>query len=110
MTLLEEFKEYLRVDGDDENSSLSTFLSTAKVALDIAGVRLPQDLIEVDTDGEKKYPLHFLAVITLASHYYENRQVASNQAQNIVPFSVQHMILQLKLVNIDESSEISTSD
>lgn len=104
--LLEEFKEYLRVDGDDENSTLSTFLSTAKVVLENSGVSLPQDLTEVDEDGEKKYPLHFLATITLASHYYENRQVASNVAQNIVPFSVQHMILLLKLVNIDESSTI----
>ena len=106
MTLLDEFKEYLRVDGEDENSTLSSFLSAAKVVLENSGVILPRDLLDENGNGEKKYPLHFLAVITLASHYYENRQVASSQAQNIIPFSVQHMILQLKLVKIDESNTI----
>ena len=106
MTLLSEFKEYLRVDGDCEDHTLKIFLSTAKAFLKESGVSLPQDLMVVDENGEKKYPLHFLAVITLASHFYENRQAVSSQAQNVIPFSIQHMILLLKLVNIDESSEI----
>ena len=106
MTLLSEFKEYLRVDSDCEDHTLKIFLTTAKATLELSGVRFPQDLTEVDENGEKKYPLHFLAVIALASHYYENRQAVSSQAQNVVPFSVQHMILLLKLVNIDESGTI----
>lgn len=106
MTLLDEFKEYLALDGNDADTTLATLLSSAKTTLEFSGVRLPQDLTEVGDDGEKKYPLHFLVVITLASHYYENRQVVSNVAQNTVPFSVQHMILQLKLVKIDESGTI----
>lgn len=106
ISLLEEFKEYLRVDGEYEDLTLNLFLDSAKLALLNSGVRLPRDLYEVNENGIELYSLHRLAILTLASHYYENRQVASQNAQNIVPFSVQHMILQLKLVNINESSEI----
>jgi len=97
--LLEEFKEYLRVDGNDEDLTLNTFLSTSKSALEHSGVVMPIDIMELNADGTKKYPLHFLAIMVLAAHYYENRIAVGSTAQNIVPFSVQHMILQLKLVN-----------
>ena len=97
--LLEEFKEYLRVDGNDEDLTLNTFLSTSKSTLEHSGVVMPLDILELNPDGTKKYPLHFLAIMILAAHYYENRIASSNLTQNIVPFSIQHMILQLKLVN-----------
>ena len=97
--LLEEFKEYLRVDGNDEDLTLNTFLATSKSALEHSGVVMPIDIMELNADGTKKYPLHFLAIMVLAAHYYENRIAVGSTAQNIVPFSVQHMILQLKLVN-----------
>lgn len=103
MTLLDEFKEYIRVDGNDEDLTLNTFLTSAKEALKFAGVNFPASIIAVNESGEKTYPLHFLAVIVLAAHYYENRQAVSDKNLTIVPFSVQHMILQLKLVKIDES-------
>ncbi|MDM5229630.1 head-tail connector protein [Lysinibacillus pakistanensis] len=105
-SLLEEFKEYSRINGNYEDLTLNLFLTSASKTLENSGVRLPQDLYEVNENGIELYSLHRLAILTLASHYYENRQVASQNAQNIVPFSVQHMILQLKLVNINESSEI----
>lgn len=105
-SLLEEFKEYLRVDGNYEDLTLNLFLDSAKNTLKYSGVRLPQDLYEVDTSGIELYPLHRLAILTLASHYYENRQVASQNSQNIVPFSVQHMILQLKVGDLSESGSI----
>ena len=99
MPLLEEFKEYLRLDGNDQDLTLNTFLSTSRSALEHSGVRMPLDVLELDAQGNKRYPLHFLAIIVLAAHYYENRIAVGSTAQNIVPFSVQHMILQLKLVN-----------
>lgn len=105
MTLLDEFKEYLRVDGDDETQSLSTFLNAAEVVLKNSGVKLPQDYYQI-VDGKDSYSEHRLAVLILASHFYENRQISSQNAQNEIPFSVQTMILQLKWVNIDESSPI----
>lgn len=106
MDLLNELKEYLRVDGNYEDLTLNLFLDSAKTALTNSGVRLPQDLYEKNENGIEIYPLHRLAILTLASHYYENRQVASQNAQNIVPFSVQHMILQLKVGDSGESSTV----
>lgn len=106
MTLLEELKEYLRIDGVYEDTTLNTFIESAKVTLIGSGVQLPTDFYAVDEKGKEKYPLHRLAVISLASHYYENRQISSQYAQNQVPFSVQTMILQLKWVDINESSTI----
>ncbi len=103
MTLLDEFKEYIRVDGEDETSTLNAFLLAAQVFLKNAGVELPDDLVAKNDDESLMYPLHFLATIVLAAHFYENRQGVSSQAQNVVPFSVQQMILQLKLVKLDES-------
>lgn len=103
MTLLQDLKEYLRIDGNYEDSLLITLIESAKAYLNGAGVKLPTNFNSVDENGIKKYPLHRLAVLSLASHYYENRQIASQYAQNEVPFSVQTMILQLKWVDIDES-------
>lgn len=100
--LLDEFKEYLKVDGNYEDTTLNLFLNSAKQTLEHAGVKIPEDLEEV----ENEYDLHKLAIYILAAHYYENKQAVSNNAQNIIPFSVQHMILQLKLVNIDESGTV----
>ena len=104
-TLLDEFKEYVRVDGDDENQSLSTFLSTAQLVLKNSGVKLPEDYYLIINE-EDVYAEHRLAVLVLASHFYENRQISSQNAQNQIPFSVQTLILQLKWVKIDESSAI----
>lgn len=106
MQLLDELKEYLRIDGNYEDLTLNLFLDSAKIALSNSGVRLPQDLYKKNENGIEIYPLHRLAILTLASHYYENRQVASQNAQNIVPFSVQHMILQLKVGDFSESGSI----
>lgn len=105
-TLLDEFKEYLRVDGTYEDTTLNTFLESAKKTLIGSGVQLPKDYYAVDENGEEKYSSHRLVVMTLAAHYYENRQISSQNAQNLVPFSVQTMILQLKWVDIDESSPV----
>lgn len=104
-TLLDEFKEYVRVDGDDENQSLSTFLSSAQSVLKNAGVTLPENYY-LNINGQDIYAEHRLAVLVLASHFYENRQIASQNAQNQIPFSIQTLILQLKWVKIDESSAI----
>lgn len=106
MTLLEKLKEYLRIDGTYDDPILNTFIESAKVTLIGSGVQLPTDFYVLDENGKEKYPLHRLAVLNLASHYYENRQISSQYTQNVVPFSVQTMILQLKWVIIDESSTV----
>lgn len=107
MQLLEELKEYLRIDGDDENRSLSTFLEAAIIYMESAGVKQPLDYyLKI---GEKDvFAQHRLAIMILATHFYENRIVitpsAIKIAQQPIPYGLQSMILQLKWVNPDELS------
>lgn len=96
--LLDDLKEYLRIDGDDENSSLSSFLSAAQIYLVNAGVQLPTDFYQIVEDQDI-YSQHRLAVHMLAAHYYDNRLVAG-QKNSIVPYGLQSLVLQLKLVEI----------
>lgn len=97
MNLLEEFKQYCRIDGTHEDATLNLFIHSAKQTLENSGVVFPADLYEVDKNNVELYTLHRLAIFVLGTHYYENRQAVSHVAQNVVPMSVQNMILQLKI-------------
>lgn len=107
LTLIEELKEYLRIDGDEENSSLSLFLQSAISFLEKAGVKQPKDyyLIKDDVDI---FALHRLAIMLLATHFYENRisitPTTIKTAQIPIPYGLQSIILQLKWVDPDELS------
>lgn len=100
MQLLDELKEYLRIDGNDEDTTLSLFLSSAQLVLENSGVKLPKDYYLI-VDDKDVFAEHRLAVIMLATHYYENR-IATTNMKNEIPYGVQTMILQLKWVNPDE--------
>lgn len=102
MTLLDELKEYLRVDGNDEDTTLTSFLSASQNVLANAGVKLPQDYYLMVGDKDV-FAQHRLAIMMLATHYYENRIAVTNM-KNELPYGVQSMILQLKWVNPDELS------
>lgn len=105
--LLKELKEYLRIDGDDENSSLSMFLQSSIFYLENAGVKQPQDYF-LQKSGVDLFSLHRLAVMMLATHFYENRIVITpttiKVAQIPIPYGLQSIILQLKWVDPDELS------
>lgn len=105
MTLLEELKEYLRIDGDYEDTTLNLFITSAQQFLQNAGVNLPQSYF-AEEGQDDIYAMHRLAIYTLAAHYYENRQAVSSNAQNLVPYSVQTMVLQLKVGDVDEPGTI----
>lgn len=100
---LDELKDYLRIDGDDENSSLSLFLQSAISFLGSAGVKKPTDPFE-KVDGEDKYSQYRLAVQMLATHWYENRIVITptlaKVEQTPIPYGLESMILQLKWVDV----------
>ncbi|MGF9979350.1 head-tail connector protein [Viridibacillus arvi] len=102
--LLNDLKEYLRIDGDDENTSLSSFLQATILYLENAGVTMPSDYyLKV---GEKDvYSEHRLAVHLLATHFYENRNVINptsiKVAQIPIPYGLQSLILQLKWVYVE---------
>lgn len=104
MTLLNDLKEYLRIDGDDENRSLSDFLQTAQLYLENAGVKQPSDFYLI-VEGKDIFAQHRLAIMMLATHYYENRVVYnSGKSGDGIPYGLQTLILQLKWVNPDELS------
>ncbi|NEU29939.1 phage gp6-like head-tail connector protein [bacterium LRH843] len=103
--LLDELKEYLRIDGDEENSSLSMFLQASVSYLENAGVKKPSDPYK-QVDGVDVHSLYRLAVHMLATHFYENRVVINpttvKVAQIPIPYGLQSMILQLKWVDRNE--------
>lgn len=107
MELLDELKEYLRIDGDDENRSLATFIQVGQSYLENAGVKQPTDYYLI-VEGKDVFAQHRLAVMMLATHFYENRIAITpstiKTAQQPIPYGLQSMILQLKWVNPDELS------
>lgn len=103
-SLLDEFKEYLRIDGDEENTSLNSFISSAQLFLEDAGVKQPTDYY-LKVDGKDVFARHRLAIMMLATHFYENRIVYASGKSNIeIPYGLQSIILQLKWVDPDEFS------
>lgn len=70
--MLDELKEYLRIDGNDEDITLSTFLQTSISYLENAGVKQPSDYYLIVNEKEI-FAQHRLAIMMLATHFYENR-------------------------------------
>ncbi|KMM55443.1 DNA-packaging protein [Bacillus glycinifermentans] len=75
---LEEAKEYLRIDGDEDNNLVSFFISAAEKHMDNAGV----------TDKESE--LYKLAVLIFVADAYENRTTANSGSK------ISGIILQLR--------------
>ena len=67
---LDEAKQYLRVDGDDENALIGNLLLTAK--------NLVMDVGRMDTEEEldDKADTNRTAVLFCLSYLYENRNTA----------------------------------
>lgn len=104
-SLLKELKEYLRIDGDDEDTSLNSFITSAQLFLENAGVKQPKDYY-IKVNDKDVFAQHRLAIMMLATHYYENRIVYSSggyrNSTNQLPYGLQSIILQLKWVNPNE--------
>lgn len=93
--MIETIKEYLRIDGTEDDNLLGFLIDSAEEYLSGAGVKKTK---------LKKYEL---AVIMLVTHWFENRE-AVGKAQATVELGLQSIILQLKaegLIN-DEPSQI----
>lgn len=99
MPLLDELKEYLRIDGNEEDGSLNLLLSSSLSYLETAGVSKPSTLEDPfeDIDPNAKYKL---AVLMLATHWYENRLVVTSSAIKLaqlpIPYGFESLVLQLK--------------
>jgi uncharacterized phage protein (predicted DNA packaging) len=87
---IDEMKEYLRIDSDDNDLEIANFIETAEIYLTNAGcVLLGPD--------EKANNLAKLAVKILVSHWYENREVEKiGTSVAKLGFSLDSIITQLK--------------
>lgn len=71
MITLEEVKEYARIDIDEDNQLIETFIMAAKQYLMNA---TGKDYPELDKEGNRpKYELEKIYLKLLVSHWYEHR-------------------------------------
>lgn len=89
---LQEIKEYLRIDGDEEDNLLAGLQLAAEKYLENAG-------IAPNYDNE----LYKLAVKLLVCHWYETREPIGNAGE--LAFSLRHIIAQLKYTQPTETNE-----
>lgn len=92
-SLLENVKEYLRVDGDHDDKTLGLLIDSAKEYLFNAGVK------------ERDSKTYTLAIIMLVTHWYENREQVVGQTANNLTLGLQSIILQLKAGDRNVSSQ-----
>lgn len=111
MSLLDELKEYLRIDGNEEDGGLNLLLSSSKSYLSTAGVPEPNDLT-VPVDGNDSNAKYKLVACMLATHWYENRLVITPSLAKVeqtpIPYGAESLILQLKaeaLPNVSDDCE-----
>jgi len=83
---LEEVKQYLRIDGSEDDNFLTSLIAAADEYLFDAGVRSTISF---------RYKL---AVMLLVSEWYENRTIRGVSSD--VSYSVNSIILQLREVGI----------
>ncbi|HEQ3529088.1 head-tail connector protein [Bacillus thuringiensis] len=88
---VEEAKKYLRVDGDEEDDLITSFVIAAEIYIQNA---TGQD-VKLDSELAK------LAARILISHWYENRE-AVGKAEQLV-FSLQSILVQLQYCGGDAS-------
>ena len=80
--MLEEIKEYMKIDDDVEDNLINSLIESANIYMVNAGVKV------FDND------LYKLAIKMLVLHWYENREVVGNA--NKLSFSLDNIITQLK--------------
>ncbi len=81
--MLEEVKDYLRIDGTDEDSFIMSLISAAKQYIK-GGTGC---IVDENND------LHKLAVNLLATHWYENREAVGKT--DALAFSLQSIFMQM---------------
>ncbi len=79
---LDEAKQYLRIDGSEDDDILTSFIVAAEEYLKDAGV--------TNTQAER----YKIAVMILVTEWYENRGVS--RVSDKASYSLQSLILQLR--------------
>ncbi|WP_144508013.1 head-tail connector protein [Bacillus mycoides] len=88
---LEEAKVYLRVDGNEEDMLITSFIEVAEIYIKNATSK------NVDLKSE----LAKLAARILISHWYENREAVGKAEQ--LAFSLQSILVQLQYCGGDSA-------
>ena len=81
---LEEAKKYLRVDGNEEDDLIASFVTAAEIYIKNS----------TSKNVELKSELAKLAARILISHWYENREAVGKAEQ--LAFSLQSILVQLQ--------------
>jgi uncharacterized phage protein (predicted DNA packaging) len=84
-TRLEELKDFLRIDTDEEDKILSSFLLSAKQFLLNAGIK-----------ENEENALYNLAINILVCGWYDDRNPTNPSAKNTSAFALKSIITQLK--------------
>ncbi len=82
--LLKLAKEHLKIDGEQDDSSLALFIESAKEYFSNAGVK------------EEGSFIYKLGILMLVTHWYENRTGVSDDLPQKLTMGLQSIILQLK--------------
>ena len=77
-------KQFMRVDGTDDDSLITALMAAAKTYLDKAGIPEPAE----------EDPQYTLAVQILTLHYYDHRDSVGDEAA--IPTGLQPIINQMK--------------
>ncbi|MED3090806.1 head-tail connector protein [Bacillus toyonensis] len=88
---LEEAKKYLRVDGDEEDDLITSFVTAAEIYIKNATSK------NVDVKSE----LAKLATRILIAHWHENREAVGKAEQ--LAFSLQSILVQLQYCESDST-------
>ncbi|EQC1536948.1 head-tail connector protein [Clostridium botulinum] len=89
---LNELKEYLRIEGEDEDITLSSLLFAAKSYIK-NGTGLEEDMIK----NNEILELYKLCLKLLISHWYENRAIETTGPNfHKLSFSMDSILIQLE--------------
>ena len=81
---LEACKQYMRVDGNDDDELIASLMAAAKEYLAGAGIE----------EGAEPAPLYLMAVRSLTLHYYDHRDAVGGEAP--LPLGLRPILNQLK--------------
>lgn len=92
MNELEEVKQYLKIDYDDEDNNINLFIKVAKEYIENAIGKYDQNSARMK-----------LLLMTLVSSMYENREYTVNTNNEKVAYALRSMCMQLQLEGTDET-------
>lgn len=84
--MLEQLKEYIKYDGEDESLVVSLYQAAAEKAETETGKRFEMQ------EGVPKSELYWLAVKMMVAHWYDNRGIATDKSMSDIPMSAQMLL------------------